>query len=105
MGQPSPRLLSVLRPMPNGGHVPLVVDLRRAMKDPNERILIQAGDLLVLQEMPGDAIGRYVYQAFFNFDILWRAVRTSNAAGIVDVAAPDRLTGTRAGTFSFFQTQ
>lgn len=63
-GNPSPSLLTVLRRTPNGGQVPIFVDLRRALRDPRERILVQAGDVLVLQETPGQAIARSVQQLF-----------------------------------------
>ena len=38
----------VVRRIPCGGHVTLRVDLRRALSDPRERILIQAQDLIVI---------------------------------------------------------
>ncbi|HVA49267.1 MAG TPA: polysaccharide biosynthesis/export family protein [Pirellulales bacterium] len=63
-GGPSPSLLTVLRRTPNGGQVPIFVDLRRALRDPRERILVQAGDVLVLQETRGQAIARAVQQTF-----------------------------------------
>jgi protein involved in polysaccharide export with SLBB domain len=61
-GNPSPGLLTVLRRTPSGGQVPIVVDLRRALRDPRERILVQAGDVLVLQEFRYQAITRFVQQ-------------------------------------------
>ena len=80
-------------------NVPIRVDLDRALRDPRERILVQAGDVLILQEKPTDAVARYLSQTVFNFNILWQVFRTSNATGVVDVAAPDRL-GSRATTIS-----
>lgn len=61
-GNPSPGLLTVLRRTPSGGQVPIVVDLRRALRDPRERILVQAGDVLVLQEFRYQAVTRFVQQ-------------------------------------------
>ncbi|HVX14217.1 MAG TPA: polysaccharide biosynthesis/export family protein [Pirellulales bacterium] len=61
-GNPSPTLLTVLRRTPNGGQVAIVVDLRRALRDPRERIMVQAGDVLVLQETRGQAVTRFVLQ-------------------------------------------
>ena len=36
------------------------VDLRRAMRDPRERLLIQPKDFLIMQEEPQQAIARYM---------------------------------------------
>lgn len=63
LGQPSPNLLTVVRRLPGGcGQVSIRVDLNRAVKDARERILVQAGDFLLLQEAPGNAVVRYVTQ-------------------------------------------
>jgi hypothetical protein len=91
IGDPSPSLLVVLRRTPGGGQVPIVVDLRNAMRHPEERLLVRAGDLLVLQEKPSEALARYFTQTFFNFNLVWQAVHEQFATGIVDVATPDRL--------------
>ena len=40
------------------------MDLNRAFRDPRERILIQPGDIIVLQETPGEAFARYFTQTF-----------------------------------------
>lgn len=99
LGNPSPSLLVVLRRVPNRGQVAIAVDLRAAMKYPQERIVIRPGDVLVLQEKPGEALGRYMSQTFFNFNLFWNVFRSSNAIGAIDVATPDRLPG-RLGTFN-----
>jgi hypothetical protein len=62
IGNPSPSLLTVVRRTPNGGQVPIRVDLNHALRDPRERIRVQAGDLLILQETPGEAMARYISQ-------------------------------------------
>ena len=59
----------VLRQLPNGTQVPIEVDLYRAMRCPEERILIQPGDYIVLQYTPVEAIA-----AFFERYILEGAV-------------------------------
>ena len=64
LGNPSPALLTVLRPLPNGRQIPIEVDLSRALRDPRERIRVLGGDILVMQERPGDAIFRYLTQTF-----------------------------------------
>jgi hypothetical protein len=97
LGDPSPTMLVVVRCLPGGGQVPIRVDLGRALRDPRERILVQAGDVLILQETPGEAFTRYFSQTFLNFDIFWQVIRSKTAIGAVDIAAPDRLPS-RLGT-------
>lgn len=92
VGGPSPSLLAVLRRTPGGGQVPIVVDLREAMRHPEERLVVRAGDVMILQEKPSEALTRYVTQTFFNFNFVWQAVHSPNTAGVVDVSTPDRLT-------------
>ncbi len=60
LGSPSPSQLSVIRKTKCKGEVVIKVDLNRALRDPRENILIQAGDVLILQETPGEAITRYI---------------------------------------------
>ena len=91
IGGPSPSCLTVLRRAPDGTSVPIRVDLNRAMRDSRERILVHAGDVLILQEKPSESFSRYMTQTFFNFDILWNVFRTSTATGVISTAAPDRL--------------
>jgi protein involved in polysaccharide export with SLBB domain len=91
IGNPSPNLLVVVRRTPGGGQVPIRVDLDRALKDPRERLLVQPGDLLVLQETPAQALGRYFDQTFFNFDLFWTPLHERFATGAIDIATPDRL--------------
>lgn len=68
LGQPSPTLLTVIRKLPCGGQIPITVDVRRLVKNPRERILIQPGDFLILQETPEQAAVRWVTQMF---DFVW----------------------------------
>lgn len=91
IGNPSPSLLVVLRKTPGGGQVPIVVDLREAMRHPEERIRVKPGDLLVLQERPGEALARYFSQTFLNFNFAWEVFNEKNAIGVIDIAAPERL--------------
>jgi hypothetical protein len=95
IGNPSPTHLVVLRRTPGGGQVPIAVDLGRALREPSERLLVKAGDMLILQEKPEEALARWFSQTFFNFDIAWQAFHSRWATGVIDVSAPDRLTGTR----------
>lgn len=59
VGRPSPSLLVVVRKLCNGGQVAIRVDLRKALRDRRERILVQPGDVLILQEKPCEAMVRY----------------------------------------------
>ena len=52
--------LTVLRRLPGGGQVPIRVDLHRALRDPRDSLLVQAGDILILQETKGQAMVRYL---------------------------------------------
>ena len=91
VGNPSPTLLTVVRRTPGGGQVPIAVDLRCALRDPAERLLLKPGDLLILQEKPEEAFTRYFTQTFLNFNLAWRVVHNRFANGFIDVSAPDRL--------------
>jgi hypothetical protein len=86
-GNPSPSLLVVLRETPGGGQIPIRVDLNRALRDPRERILVRPGDMLILQETPGQAIGRYISQQF-NFTGIWRVFHSNNTLGIAATSVP-----------------
>ncbi len=90
LGSPSPSLLVVVRRVPNHGQVRILVDLRRALRDPRERILVQPGDLLLLQEKPDEAMGRYIAQSFLNVEIFWRFLHSPFATGGLTISAPDR---------------
>lgn len=91
IGNPSPSQVTVVRRTPNGGQLPIIVDLTTAVRDPRERILLRPGDLLILQEKPGEALGRYLTQTLANFTLVWDVVSSEYASGIVDLSAPDRL--------------
>jgi protein involved in polysaccharide export with SLBB domain len=91
LGAPSPSLLVVLRRTPDGGQVPIKVDLDKALRDPRENIVVRAGDTLILQEKPSQALTRYFSQAFFNFNLSWELLHSRFANGVINVAAPDRI--------------
>ena len=87
VGNPNPSLLTVLRKTPGGGEVPIRVDLNRALCDARERILIQPGDVLILQETPGEAIARYFTEQF-NFTAIWRVFTRRDAQGTATIMTP-----------------
>ncbi len=84
LGTPSPSLVTILRPLGNGRQVPIRVDMQLALRDPRERVRILAGDIIVLQERPGDATARYMTQTI-RFNTAAETIRsgsfTQNATG------------------------
>lgn len=50
----------ILRKLPNGSQVPILVDLYRARKYRSERMLVQRGDYIVLQYTKLEAIGAFI---------------------------------------------
>jgi hypothetical protein len=88
IGNPSPSLLTVIRRTPGGGQVPIKVDLNRALRDPRERILVQPGDVLVLQETPGEALSRYLSDVF-NFTIIARVIERGSTDGVATLSVFD----------------
>jgi protein involved in polysaccharide export with SLBB domain len=87
LGNPNPTLLSVIRKTPGGGEVVIRVDLNRALRDPAERILVQAGDILILQETPGQAFARYISQVF-NFNLVYTPIHSAQAIGAATLSVP-----------------
>jgi hypothetical protein len=87
LGNPSPKLLTVVRRMPDGGLMPIQIDLNKATREPSLRILVQPGDLLVLQETPGQAVIRYMADVF-RFDFIREAIKNSRTVGAVRVVTP-----------------
>jgi hypothetical protein len=87
MGGPSPSLLSVLRKTPCGDQVTIRVDLNRALQDPRERLLLQPGDFLILQETPKEAVARYITQ-LFKFSSFWQIIHGSHESGVATALVP-----------------
>lgn len=69
LGSPSPSHVTVLRRTKLRGQILIEVDLNKALRDPRENILIQAGDVLIMQETLGEAITRYL-TTVIRFDYL-----------------------------------
>jgi protein involved in polysaccharide export with SLBB domain len=87
LGNPNPSLLAVLRKTPNGGQVTIRVDLNRAVQDPRENILVQPGDVLILQETPSEAIGRYISQVI-SLQIVTKFINSDTVQGTNNVNLP-----------------
>jgi hypothetical protein len=88
IGSPSPSLLSVVRKLPDGGQIPIRVDLNRALRDPRERLLVQPGDILILQETPAEAFVRYFNSGFFRFNFVSRVITGDKTNATVNVITP-----------------
>jgi protein involved in polysaccharide export with SLBB domain len=88
LGSPNPSLLTVVRRTPGGGQVLIKVDLNRAVREPDERLLIQAGDVLILQETPSEAITRYVTQNLFNFNMISRVITGQKTNAFININTP-----------------
>ncbi|HUG89371.1 MAG TPA: hypothetical protein VML55_00970 [Planctomycetaceae bacterium] len=67
----------VLRTLPDGCEVPIEVDLYKAIRDPGQRVVIQAGDRIILRYTRLEAIG-----AFFERHILDGAVIGLSSAAV-----------------------
>jgi protein involved in polysaccharide export with SLBB domain len=91
IGGPSPSLLVVLRKTPSG-QLPIRVDLNQAMMDARERIIVQPGDVLLLQEHPREAFARYISQTFFAWNLSYSRIATGTSGGtnVVGVSATAR---------------
>jgi protein involved in polysaccharide export with SLBB domain len=104
IGFDSPTLLIIVRHLPGGGQLPIRVDLGRALRDPRERILVQPGDLLILQEMPNAAIARFVGTTLFNFTLTSQAINGGGFLGVFDVNAFQSVAPGRIGVGNFTNT-
>lgn len=87
IGGPSPSLVTVLRRMPNGKQVTIRVDLNQAMRDPRERLLIQAQDVVMLQQTPLEAITRYA-SAVFRLNFAYTLIDSSRASALTTTQVP-----------------
>jgi len=50
----------ILRPLPDGTQIPIMVDLYAALRDPAERVVIQPGDYLLLQYTCPEAVCAFI---------------------------------------------
>ena len=87
IGFPSPSLVSVIRRLENGRQMTIRVDLNKALRDERERPLIQPGDILILQETPGEALARY-FSSAFRFNFTGNLLRGRDGLGVGTFAIP-----------------
>lgn len=64
-----PTQLYVLRRTPCDGQVVISVDLNRAITSPSERLLVQAGDTLILRYKPIEETANFGIMTFFTYGI------------------------------------
>jgi hypothetical protein len=87
IGNPSPRLATVLRRSPDGRQVMISVDLFLAARDPRENLVLMPSDYLILQETKPQAIARYATQVF-RFDLISDVISRSTTTGTAAVGLP-----------------
>jgi len=69
VGLPNPSLVSVIRPLCNGGQVVIRVDLNKALQDQRENIIIRPDDVIILQNTLGEAVTGYFTSTFFHLNL------------------------------------
>jgi protein involved in polysaccharide export with SLBB domain len=87
LGSYSPSRLSVVRRLNDNRQITILVDLNRALNDPDENIIVRAGDILILQETPGEAVSRYL-SGIIQFDLAATLLRQRDATIISTVKGP-----------------
>jgi len=87
LGFPSPSLITILRKTPGGGQIPIRVTLDRALRDPRERVRIQPGDIVILQETVSEAVTRYVTNVL-KFDFVGTIIRRNDLTGTSTLSVP-----------------
>ncbi len=69
VGTMPPTDLIVLRPLPAQRQIAIKVDMKRALNDPRERLLVRAGDTLILRYKPCEEAVNFGIASFFTFGI------------------------------------
>lgn len=87
VGGPSPSQVTILRKCPGNRQISIRVDLNRAMQDPRERILVQSGDVLILQETLGEALTRYLTGSIRS-TFIGQYLRSSSVSGTASIQSP-----------------
>lgn len=77
----------MLRRTSDGRQVNIRVDLNQALRDPRENILVQAGDTLLLQETPNEAMTRYLTNVL-TFHVLGETFRGRSGIGTAAATFP-----------------
>jgi hypothetical protein len=67
--------------------VSIRVDLNKALCGGRDRITVQPGDVLILQETPTEALVRYFTNVFF-FDFTSSVITGTKTKGIINTVVP-----------------
>jgi protein involved in polysaccharide export with SLBB domain len=84
LGSPSPSLISIIRRVKGYGQLVIKVDLNLALRDQRENLLIQAGDVIILQETPLESFNRY-FNTVFRLNFLGTFIRQRDMTGTGNV--------------------
>lgn len=87
LGSPSASRVTVLRQTKDNRQIPIIVDLNRALNDPRENIILAAGDVLSMQESPGEAATRYLTTAL-RYNIIYSFLNQKNLIGTGSATGP-----------------
>src|SRR5262249_49806872 len=96
IGNPSPSQLTILRQTPGGGQIPIRVSLNRALRDPRERVIIQPGDVVVLQEPRDETLARS-FTTVFGTSFFATTVRQRDLIGTASLSLPNGGQGGAGG--------
>lgn len=88
IGSFSPKLVSVLRKTPDGGQCTIIVDLNCALRNPRANLILKPGDVVILQETPGQALVRY-FNSQFQLSLQSTIIKTSATTGTLDLVGPN----------------
>jgi hypothetical protein len=69
IGSVPPSQLIIMRPLPGNRQIAIEVDLTKAINDPRERMLIKAGDTLILRHKPREELLNFSIGAFFTYGL------------------------------------
>ena len=79
--------MSILRKTPCGGQVTIIVNLDQALRDPCKSLLIKPGDVVILQNTKGQALGNYLTHVF-TFGLDSTLIRARDAIGTSNITLP-----------------
>jgi hypothetical protein len=77
----SPSTAIILRKLPDGGEVPVKVDLYRARSDLSERVVVQPGDYILLQYTPLEAVAAFFERHLLETALFSLAAQSFNRTG------------------------
>ena len=73
--------LIILRPLPDGSQLTMQVDLYEAVRNPNERVIIQPGDYLILQYTRCEAVMAFIERHLLEGALFGVAAAQLNSGG------------------------